>query len=591
MIGDSPIVDFQSEIIQCPVLIIGAGAAGARAAISLQSNGIEPLVVSKRDHGDAHTIWARGGINASLGNIEPDDSWEVHAADTIEEGHEINDPTAVEIVAKNMPERIKELDEWGMQFTRTSDELINQRFFGAQSFPRTCFAGDHTGESLLNTLVAKAQDLEIPYQDNVMITRLLTDGTRVYGAVGFDMETGSFMTFIAEFVVLAAGGNTSIYETHSSRDDENTADGAGLAYLAGAQLMDMEFIQFHPTGMVGYGDTWDGRLVTEAVRGDGGYLLNSDNERFMFEYSSLDRPELAARDVVARAITAEVDAGRGTENDGVYLDISHKNAEYIKTRLPRMYERFQSLGLDITNEPMEVAPTAHYSMGGVDFNPTTGETSIEKLHVIGESTAGVHGANRLGGNSLAETVAIGEIVGECISNHRPSTPDDLPPESVIEQAVTEFNRLTTATNTSGQHSINDIITELRSVVETYAGIERSEQTLKTGIEQLFSIKQKVSNVELPDDRSTEEFEFYINAEFMLIAAESVIRGSLKRAESRGAHYRSDVPQKQSEFRCNILYTQHSDESMGLETRTVPDIQPEVTDAIETEYEVQYHHLE
>ena len=420
--------DTEPETVRCPCLVIGAGAAGARAAIGMMQEGLEPLVVSKRDHGDAHTTWARGGINAALGNVDGDDSWEVHAADTLDEGHYVNDPEAVEVVTKEAPKRIRELDDWGMEFSRTPDGEINQRYFGAQAYPRTCFAGDHTGESMLDTLVSKAQDLGIPYRDNVMITRLLSDGDEVYGAAGYDMEEGRFVRFLAGAVVLAAGGATAVYSRHSSREEENNGDGAALAYQAGAELMDMEFVQFHPTGMVGerYGEEWDGRLVTEAVRGDGGVLRNSEGERFMFEYSDMDRPELDARDVVARGIAKEIEEGRGTENGGVYLDISGEDREYIRERLPRMYERFESLGVDIAEEPMEVAPTAHYAMGGVDFDPRTGETAVEDLYVIGETTAGVHGANRLGGNSLVETVTVGKLVGEHVATQGPEEPEAEP---------------------------------------------------------------------------------------------------------------------------------------------------------------------
>ncbi len=294
------------EVVTTPVLVIGAGAAGARVAIELAESGVEPLVIGKRDHGDAHTTWAAGGVNAALGSLDPEDDWTIHAADTFNEGHHLNDPDAVELTTREMPDRIRELEAWGMPFDRTADGDVNQRYFGAQSYRRTCFVGDRTGEAMLETLIERAQALDVPYRENVMITRLLSDGERVDGAVGFDMETGEGLLFRTNHVVLAAGGFSALYHRHSSRDDENNGDGQALALEAGARLMDLEFVQFHPTGMVGdrYGEEWDGRLVTEAVRGEGGRLYNAAGERFMERYSP-DQMELDARDVVARASPAK----------------------------------------------------------------------------------------------------------------------------------------------------------------------------------------------------------------------------------------------------------------------------------------------
>ena len=330
-VGDGEAPEYNT--VDVSVLVVGAGAAGARAAIELAEQGVDDvLVLGKRGHGDAHTTWARGGINGALGTRDPEDDWTIHAADTLNEGHFVNDPGKVETVTQQMPARLRELDEWGMDYSRTDDGKIDQRYFGAQSYRRTAFAGDHTGESLLDTLVGRARTLDIPYRENVMITKLVADGDRAYGAVGFDMDTGEFVVFNAGAVVLAAGGYAAIYNRHTSRDDENNGDGPALAYDAGASLMDMEFVQFHPTGMAVDEDDpewapWSGRLVTEAVRGEGGRLFNVDGERFMERYSP-DQMELDARDVVARSIAEEVAAGRGTENGGVYLDISHRDATH-----------------------------------------------------------------------------------------------------------------------------------------------------------------------------------------------------------------------------------------------------------------------
>jgi len=340
------------EEVHIPVLVVGAGAAGARTAISLARNGVEPLVIGKRDHGDAHTKWAAGGINAALGTHDPEDSWRIHAADTLNEGHHINDPDAVERVAHDAPERIRELRNWGVEFAETDDGGIDQRYFGAQSYRRTCFVGDRTGEAILETLVEKAQELGVPYRDNVMVTKLLSDGSCVYGAIGYDMEDGSYVVFVAGAVVLAAGGYSAVYSRHSSRDDENNGDGFALAYDAGAEVADAEMVQFHPTGMVvpdsrDWDEDWEGRLVTEAVRGEGGRLYNAKGGRFMRRYSP-GKMELDARDVVARSIAKEVEEGRGTRSGGVYLDISHRDRDFLEERLPRMTDRFDSLGVDLS---------------------------------------------------------------------------------------------------------------------------------------------------------------------------------------------------------------------------------------------------
>lgn len=579
------------ETYTAPVLVIGAGAAGARTAIGLKKRGVEPLVVSKRDYGDAHTTWARGGINAAMGNRDPEDSWAIHAADTLDEGHFINDPDAVEVVTQNMPEVAQELHDWGMDFTETEDGELQQRYFGAQSYRRTCFAGDYTGEALMNTLVSKAQSLEIPYMDEIYITELISDGVECKGAIGYNTNEGNLVLFRAEETVLAAGGHAAIYNRHSSREEENTGDGVALAYKAGAELMDMEFIQFHPTGMVGdrYGDEWDGRLVTEAVRGEGGRLYNSEGERFMERYSP-DQMELDARDIVARAIEQEVREGRGTENGGVYLDISHRDKEFIKERLPRMYERFDSLGVDISENPMEVAPTSHYAMGGVEFDPHTGETSVDGLRVAGETTAGVHGANRLGGNSLAETVAVGREIGQNLAEDRPTEPklQLSEHEDLIES---EHERLTELLENDGEYSVEDVVEELGDIMERHAGIRRSEELVREGIDKLDKVQEMYEDLEVTDSLTSVEFEMANNIRFMLIAAESTLRGSLERKESRGAHYRTDYTEKDSSYKHNFVYTMNENGNMELSRSTVGEISEPVQMAVSEEHELDYHHLE
>jgi succinate dehydrogenase / fumarate reductase flavoprotein subunit len=583
------------ETVDLGVLVIGAGAAGARTAIELVEQGVDPadvLVVGKRRHGDAHTTWARGGINGALGTHDPEDDWTVHAADTITEGHHVNDPRKVETVTRRMPALLRELDEWGMPYSRTPDGEIDQRYFGAQSFRRTAFAGDHTGESLLNTLVDRAQSLSIPYRENVFVTRLVEVDGRILGAAGYDMDTGEYLLFEAETVVLAAGGYTSLYRRHSSRDDENTGDGPALAYQAGARLMDMEFVQFHPTGMVGarYGDEWDGRLVTEAVRGEGGRLYNADGERFMERYSP-NQMELDARDVVARAIAREISEGRGTDAGGVFLDISHRDRSFIRERLPRMYERFADLGVDMATEAVEVAPTAHYGMGGVVVD-AVGETDIDGLYAIGETMAGVHGANRLGGNSLAETVAFGQVAGEAIADRfRAGDPAaDSASDVLHARAALHFASLQRLVDGEGRHDPEALFDELRVVLWEHAGILRDEATLAAGLDALASIRSRASDLDV-DDPTSRSFEFAMNLGFALDVAEAVLRGATLRTESRGAHARTDYPDVDETWRCNVVVSRDSVGGMHLTTRAVDEPTEEVQAALDAGFELDYHQLE
>ncbi|MEA1930282.1 MAG: FAD-dependent oxidoreductase [Euryarchaeota archaeon] len=610
--GESTTTDIDYEEIHVPVLVIGAGAAGARVAIELKQQGVEPLVIGKRDYGDAHTTWAAGGINAALGSRDPGDRWEIHAADTLREGHFLNDPAAVALVAREMPDRIRELDAWGMEFARTDEGAIQQRYFGAQSFRRTCFVGDRTGEAMLETLVDRAQSLGVPYRDNVMITRLLSDGDRMEGAVGFDMETGDFLVFVSDHVVLAAGGSSAMYNRHSSREEENNGDGPALALDAGAELLDMEFVQFHPTGMVGdrYGDDWDGRLVTEAVRGEGGRLYNTDDERFMERYSP-DQMELDARDVVARAITQEIREGRGTANGGVYLDISHREDDYIRERLPSMVERFASLGVDITSEPMEVAPTAHYTMGGVDIDPQTGETGVEGLYAVGETTAGVHGANRLGGNSLAETVAVAKPVGqhiaETVQEHEITTDggEDHLHDGGVDAVTTtdaalslrmraraerEFAALARLEAADGGSTPAELLDELGEILWQDAGIIRDDEGLRQALSELQALRNRIRDLRIEGDRTSRAFELAVDLGFSLAVAESTVRTALERTESRGAHYRADYPAPDEQFRENLVVSD-GPQGPAIRRRSVGTPSAPVQEALDERHELDYHHLE
>ena len=589
-VDDEP-VEYAREDVS--VLVVGAGAAGARTAIELAERGVDDvLVLGKRGHGDAHTTWARGGINGALGTHDPEDSPAIHAADTLNEGHMVNDPAKVETVTEQMPERLRELDDWGMEYSRTDDGEIDQRFFGAQSFRRTAFAGDHTGESLLDTLVGRAQELSVPYRENVMITKLVSDGEAVHGAVGFDMDDGEFVLFNAGTVVLAAGGHAAVYDRHTSRDDENNGDGAALASDAGASLMDMEFMQFHPTGMAVDEDDpewepWSGRLVTEAVRGEGGRLFNAEGERFMERYSP-DQMELDARDVVARSIAREVAEGRGTENGGVYLDISHRDAEFIEERLPRMYERFDDLGVDMAEEPVEVAPTSHYGMGGVAVDDH-GETDVDGLFAIGETMAGVHGANRLGGNSLAETVAYGVVAGERIADRAdgPGAVPDALREGLVEPHLRDLRAMA---DNDGAHDVDAVLADLRELMWEHAGILRDEASLREGLDRLADVRDRAADMRVGPVTS-ESFELAVDVGFMLVAAEAVLRGALEREESRGAHYRTDFPDVDPDWRRNVYFDAADVGGMTLRTEPVDEPSEAVQAALDEGHELDYHQLE
>jgi succinate dehydrogenase / fumarate reductase, flavoprotein subunit len=573
------------ESIRTSVLIIGAGAAGLRTAIELAENKVDCLVVGKRRHGDAHTIMAAGGINSALGTHDAEDTWAIHAADTLREGHMVCDPRAVELLSRQSPERVLELLDWGCDFSLTDSGAIDQRYFGAQSFRRTCFAGDRTGEAILQTLVGRANQLEIRYLDDVLLNRLMKKDERVIGAAGFDVDSGKHVVISAGAVVIAAGGFTSIYSRGTSRMDENTGDAIALALQAGARLRDMEFVQFHPTGMVSP-PHWSGRLVTEAVRGEGGRLFNARGERFMERYSP-DQMELDARDVVARAIFSELREGRGTDAGGVLLDISHVESGHIRERLPKIVRRFADLGIDITREPMEVAPTAHYGMGGVEIDFETGETGVPGLYAVGEATAGVHGANRLGGNSLAETVVFGRIVGEAIAGGADRLDVHPLDEDAIFRHREDLERLAGA---EGDHRVEDLTGELRQALWDHAGIIRSEDSLKQGLGVIASIRDRASRLAVSDPIGGPRHIHTQNLLFMLPVAEAVIRSALHRTESRGAHYRSDHPEESDDWLKTIIVT-HVDGSPKLTTKAVPNPSAEVQAALDADHHLDYHHLE
>ncbi len=537
----------EKEIEKSDVLVIGSGGAGLRCAIELADSKVDVLVVGKCKKRDAHTIMATGGINAALGNMDPQDNWRIHAADTIRDGGYINDMRGVMLLCKNAPDAVKELADWGTHFHREKDGRITQRFFGAASYRRACFAGDHTGRDILNTLVDQVEKRKIRSRSEVYIFSLLQRRGRVNGAIGIDLLYGRIIVFHAKIVVLCAGGHSRVFTRSSSRFWENTGDGVGLAYGVGARCMDMEMFQFHPTGMV-YPAEAGGVLVTEAVRGEGGILLNSRGERFMRKYDP-ERLELSARDIVARAIYQEIEEGRGTRHGGVWLDIAHKPKSYILKRLPKMYQQFKkSAGIDISKESMEVAPTAHYSMGGILVDFLTGKTSVPRLFAIGEVTGGMHGANRLGGNSLAEIIVFGRFTGKDIAKEIKKikyTPLD--EELILEKKQALLDMLSIK---RGKNPI-EVKKEIQKMMWKDVGVVRDGKEMRKALHELEKFK-KIPLVVGDSLKMNEKLIAALDIKHMLPTCEMIIKSALFRKESRGAHYRSDYPFPLEKWRKNIL---------------------------------------
>lgn len=519
------------------VLVIGSGAAGLRAAIAADEAGQQVLVVGKRSQRDAHTVLAAGGINAVLGSEDPEDSKEQHEADTLDEGYWLSHPDVVRTLAEHAPEAVWDLKEWGVRFAEHPDGRLRQRYFGAHRYRRTCFSGDYTGREMQLALTSEARRRNIQYLGPTYITRILVGEGGAFGAYGFDLETGERRLMLADAVVLAAGGHTRAWRMSSSRRDENTGDAFHLAQQAGCSLADMELVQFHPTGMV-FPEPAAGTLVTEAVRGEGGVLRNKDGDRYMENYDK-ERMELSSRDRVALANYTEIHEGRGSKRGGVFLDISHLDSDIILERLPRMYRQWIDLAMhDITKEPMEVAPTAHYSMGGVVVDPKTHETSVRSLWAVGECASGLHGANRLGGNSLAECIVFGAIVGKDVAGRcremsaersREAT-DEARAEvdAVLEQKGKMFPRPL-------QRSVRDIMWEK-------CGVVRNEQEMKEGLAELEAIEGDLEQIEArPDLAGYDDLAHWFDLRSMLSSSRATLLSALERKESRGAHQRADFP--------------------------------------------------
>jgi succinate dehydrogenase flavoprotein subunit len=532
------------------VLVIGAGAAGLRAAIELAERGLQVLCVSKRRRDDAHTVLAAGGINAALATMDPEDSWEQHAADTLREGYWLADPRIVERLCHEAPAAIEELVRYGVHFAREDDGRLTQRFFGAHRWRRTCFAGDYTGREIQRALVSRATEVGVAMSDDLYVTRLLVYDGRVFGVYGFDIEDGSRRVIVADAVILAAGGHTRIWRRSSSRRDENTGDAMRLAVEAGCRLRDMEFVQFHPTGMV-FPEESAGTLVTEAVRGEGGILRNAAGARFMERYDP-ERLELSARDRVALAIYTEIAEGRGTEHGGVCLDISHLDRDTVLRRLPRMYRQFIDLAmLDITSTPMEVAPTAHYSMGGIRIDAETYATDVEGLYAIGECATGVHGANRLGGNSLAECVVLGRIVGAEAARWSATLDAQVRDRAAVARAREEIDEVLAG---RGEEFARPLQRAVRDLMSEYCGVVRSESGLRDGLARLEEVATRARDLEVrPDIAGYDDLAHAFDLQGSLLAARATLECARERRETRGAHNRVDFPDQDRELQANLVW--------------------------------------
>jgi len=553
------------------VLVIGTGAAGLRAAIAAHQAGSEVVVVGKRRRDDAHTVLAAGGINAALGTVDPQDSWQQHFADTLREGYFLADPRVVELMATEAPAAVLELADWGAPFARTPDGRLDQRFFGAHRWRRTCYAGDWTGRAILRTLTAKVAELGMTVVDDQYVSQLLVSDGACFGALAFDLETGARTVFLADAVVLATGGHTRIWRRSSSRRDENTGDGMYLALLAGCRLQDMELVQFHPTGMVAPEEA-AGILVTEAVRGEGGVLKNAFGERFMARYDP-ERMELSARDRVALANYTEIAEGRGGPNGGVFLDITHLGKDAILEKLPRMYRQFLEYQmLDISQQPMEVAPTAHYSMGGVVVDPETHATDVAGLYAAGEVTAGLHGANRLGGNSLAETVVFGRRAGEAAAGYSASRDVQLRARRVVDAADEEL----TSFIRHGREFARPLQRALRDAMWETCGVVRDQAGLRRGLERVAELRELAREVDVrPTAEGYADLAHALDLRASLVAAEATLLGALARNESRGAHQRRDHPELDPELQVNLQSRLDGDRHMTIAAQPVPPVPSEL----------------
>ena len=537
--------------IATAVLVIGTGGSGLRASIELTERGIHVLAVGKRPRADAHTSLAAGGINAALATIDRQDTWQQHAADTLEESYLLANPLMVQTVTRGAARGIQDLERYGMRFARESDGQIAQRFFGAHTYRRTAFAGDYTGLEMQRTLINRAAQLQIPILDTIYITRLLARENVIFGAYGFDLDTGMRYLIHADAVILAAGGHTRIWRHTSSRRDENTGDAFRLAVEAGGRLRDPELVQFHPSGLL-EPESAAGTLVSEAARGEGGILRNGLGERFMSRYDPT-RMELSTRDRVALAEYTEIKEGRGTANGGVWLDVSHLPRETIMERLPRVYRTLLDLQLlDITTAPIEVAPTAHYSMGGVWVRPEDYGTGVEGLYAIGEASSGLHGANRLGGNSLIELLVAGRIAGAAAAAYSTRLGAHQRSATVVAEARSEIDEVLGA---RGSENVRPLQRTLRDLMTEHGGVVRDESGLLAGLAQLDAIEMQIGHVSVhPDIAGFHDLAHAFDLKASALAARATLEVALERRETRGCHNRSDYPQIDETLRVNFVWS-------------------------------------
>jgi succinate dehydrogenase / fumarate reductase flavoprotein subunit len=582
------------ETHEYDVVVIGAGGAGLRAAIAAHDAGARTAVVCKSLLGKAHTVMAEGGIAASMGNVWPEDNWRVHFRDTMRGGKMLNNWRMAELHAQEAPERVLELEEWGALFDRTPDGLISQRDFGGHRYARLAHVGDRTGLEMIRTLQQRTVALGIDVFMECTVTEIFKDAGRVSGAFAYWRETGRFIVFKTPSVVLATGGIGKSYQV-TSNSWEYTGDGHALALRTGASLINMEFVQFHPTGMV-WPPSVKGLLVTESVRGDGGVLRNSEGRRFMFDHipeffksetadseEEGDRwyddkknnrrpPELLPRDEVARAINAEIKAGRGSPHGGVFLDIaSRRSPEFIRRRLPSMYHQFKELAdVDITMEPMEIAPTCHYVMGGVEVDADTGESLVEGLYAAGEVAGGMHGSNRLGGNSLSDLLVFGRRCGLNAAYHahrsagRPAAIDDDEVKAAAENALAPFA-------IEGGENPYTIQKDLQDVMQRLVGIIRVDEELRESLGKLEELKERSKHLSVEGHRQYNPgWHLSIDLRNMLLVSECIATAALERQESRGGHTRNDFPGPDPHWGAqNLVLTLDADGEVVLRHQPLP----------------------
>ena len=596
------------QTIEHDVVVIGAGGAGLRAAIECSALGLDTGLIGKSLLGKAHTVMAEGGMAAALGNVDPRDDWKIHFRDTMRGGKFLNVWRMAEIHAREAPERVRELEEWGAVFDRSKDGLINQRNFGGHRYPRLAHVGDRTGLELIRTLQDHGIHQGLGVHMECTALELLQDDGRIAGVAAYWRETGRLVLFRCRAVILATGGGGKAWGV-TSNSWEYTGDGLAMAYAAGAELMDVEFTQFHPTGMV-----WPlsvrGILVTEGVRGDGGILLNSEGERFMFGYipekfaaetadsvEEADRwlageegarrpPELLTRDVVARAITAEIKAGRGSPHGGAFLDIaSRRPAEFIRRKLPSMYHQFKELAeVDITSQPMEVGPTLHYFMGGIRVDAESQQTRVPGLFACGECAAGLHGANRLGGNSLSDLIVFGCRAGRGAADYLRKLSGT--PRADDEQITAAFRRATTPLNRESGENPYLLQEELQEVMGRHVGIVRNREELDAGIEALEGLSARAETVRAQgSSQYNPGWHQALSIPSLMLVSEAVARAARVREESRGAHTRLDFEGEQDEWeRYNVVIRRGEGGAMEVEKELRPDPPPELAAIARAEIE-------